>query len=147
MPAAIPIAIAGAGALGFMGAKSQAGAAKDAAAAQERSSREALALQREQWVQQQQNQAPWLSAGQGAVSTLARLMGTPQPNISMPSPVPQPQGGLAQLAGQQNLAARGAGALLGQRGMVVLRAPDGSTQAVPEDAAQHYISKGAVRVN
>lgn len=153
MPAAIPIAIGAAGGLGFLGARSQANAAKDAAQTQAESTDKALALQREMWAAQQQNQAPWVSAGQGAVSTLARLMGTPQPAMAMPSQGPQnAMGGqtnmLARIAGgPRTIGTRAAGAVLGQQGMVVLRAPDGSTQAVPEAQAEHYISRGAARVN
>ncbi len=42
--------------------------------------------------------------------------------------------------------AAGFGAGLNQSGMVNLRGPDGSMKAVPADQADHWLSKGAVRV-
>ena len=153
MPAALPIAIGGAGALSFLGARSQAGAAKDAAKIQAESAEKALALQREMWQQQQANQAPWVSAGQGAVSTLARLMGTPTPAVNVPRATPTAapdqtrNNVLARLAGADRaFVSRLANSALTKGGLVALRAPDGTVQAVPQAQADHYMRLGAVQV-
>jgi len=55
--------------------ETQARAAETAAELEARSAREALAFQKQQWETYQRQQAPFLKAGQGAVTTLASLMG------------------------------------------------------------------------
>lgn len=74
------IAAAGIGAAGSLAAGSeQAGAAKNAAQLQYQSQQQALDFQKQQWQTQQQNIAPWLQAGQGAIGQLSQLAGNFQP--------------------------------------------------------------------
>jgi hypothetical protein len=61
----------------LFGAKQAADASKDAAEIQAQSARDALAQNERFWNETQQNQAPWLQAGTGAVTSLANLMGVP----------------------------------------------------------------------
>lgn len=67
---------AGIGAAGSLAAGSmQAGAAKSAAQLQYEEQQQALQFQEKEWQQQQQNMAPWITAGQGAVGNLNTLLG------------------------------------------------------------------------
>lgn len=50
--------------------------ASNAAAAQERSAREALDFQKQMWGQQRADQAPWLNAGRQSLADLVRQMGS-----------------------------------------------------------------------
>lgn len=60
-------------------ASEQAQAAEQAAQLQYQASQNALNFQEQQWNQEQQNEAPWLQSGTGALSNLDYLMGiTPQ---------------------------------------------------------------------
>jgi hypothetical protein len=59
------------------GSAMQANAAGNAAESQERAAREALQLQWNMYRQQRSDLAPYMSAGEGAQTTLAALMGTP----------------------------------------------------------------------
>jgi len=69
------IAAAGIGAGGSLAAGSeQSGAAKDAAHLQYQEAQDALKFQEQQWNTQQQNEAPWLHAGQGAITNLSSLL-------------------------------------------------------------------------
>jgi hypothetical protein len=61
------------GLFGMGGGKAQANAAKYAAQLQAQEQEKALQFQEQEWGQQQQNLAPWVKAGQGAVGTLAGL--------------------------------------------------------------------------
>lgn len=58
-------------------ASAQAGAAKSAAELQFEESQNALNFQKDQWNTQQENMAPWLNAGKGALGTLSSLLKTP----------------------------------------------------------------------
>src|SRR5215469_5553077 len=80
---------AGIGAAGSLGAaNTQAGAAKDAAQLQYQSAQQALDFQKQQWAQQQQNIAPWLQTGQGALGNLSWLLGvTPAGTQNIPNPL------------------------------------------------------------
>jgi len=64
---------AGADLLGFGPASKQSAATRDAANIAAKSAAEATQLQREMFQQQQQNQAPWLAAGQTALNALTPL--------------------------------------------------------------------------
>jgi hypothetical protein len=64
-------ALVGAGASVY-GASQQAGAASNAANAQETAAQQALAFQEQQWNTTQQNQAPFLQAGQQSINQLAQ---------------------------------------------------------------------------
>lgn len=72
-------AILGAAALGTAGAvagsKAQSNAAKSAANASQQASDQSIAEQRRQYDLSRQDNAPWLAAGQGALSQLSRLYG------------------------------------------------------------------------
>lgn len=77
-----PLAIAGAiGSSIFRGisaskaAKTQSRAAMSAAQLEYQASQNALDFQKQQWQTTQQNMAPWLQAGQGAITNLAGLLG------------------------------------------------------------------------
>jgi len=78
----IAVAIGGGALIGgvtsLIGGHEQAGAAKNAQELQAQEAQNALDFQKQQWNTQQQNQAPWLHAGQGAVSTLSNLLGSGQ---------------------------------------------------------------------
>jgi hypothetical protein len=68
----------------------QAGAAKSAAQLQYQEQQQALDFQKQEWQQQQQNMAPWIQQGQGAVGALGGFLGQAQ----------QGQGPLAPWTGQ-----------------------------------------------
>ncbi len=69
---------AGTGAFGsIFGANKQADAAKQAAQLQAQSAANSLDFQKQQFATEQQNLAPWLQAGKGALSTLSGLTSTP----------------------------------------------------------------------
>lgn len=70
------LASAGIGAGASLSAgNTQANAAEQAQQLQAQEAQNALNFQEQQWNTQQQNEAPWLQAGQGAVSQLASLAG------------------------------------------------------------------------
>ena len=72
---ATSLASAGIGAgTSLAAAGEQSGAARSAAQLQFEEQQQALAFQKQEWEQQQQNLAPWIKAGQGAVGTLGGLL-------------------------------------------------------------------------
>lgn len=83
MPAIPIIAAVGGGLIGAIGsskaAGAQAGAAKDAAQLQFQSAEDALNFQKQMFGTEQQNIAPFLKAGQGAIGQLSQLAGNFQP--------------------------------------------------------------------
>ena len=66
------------------GSTLQAGAAQSAAQLDYQAQQNALAFQEQEWNQQQANQAPWIHAGQGAVSQLSDLLSTPGQGLLTP---------------------------------------------------------------
>jgi hypothetical protein len=69
---------AGIGAAGSLGAGAeQAGAANSAAELQAQEAQNSLDFQKQEWNTQQQNEAPWLSAGKGALSNLQGILASP----------------------------------------------------------------------
>lgn len=70
-------------------ASTQAAAAEQAAQLQYQAEQQALGFQEQVWGQQQQNLAPWLQSGVGALGTLDQLMGLNAPNV--PANYGQPQ--------------------------------------------------------
>jgi hypothetical protein len=79
------IAAAGIGAAGSLGAGAeQAGAAKSAQQLEYEQQQQALQFQEQEWNTQQQNEAPFLQAGQGAVKTLSGLLSTPGQGLLTP---------------------------------------------------------------
>lgn len=128
MPAAIavPAIIGGASSIaqGIIGHKAASTAAKQQSAAADK----AMAVNRDVYGQQMAGMQPYANTGGAANTLMGRLMGAPggarfasAGPAQAPGGMPQPQGG----------------------GMVHLRAPDGSVQAVPEQMAQAFIAKGA----
>jgi hypothetical protein len=166
--------------LNWLGGRSQADAAKDAAAMQAQSAREALDLQRQQWKQTQANLTPYMQAGAGGLTALTSLLGVApnmaagappamSPSVSMAGPISGPPGTSATTpnmpggisadelyAWRRNRTQAGRSSLLtnaGERrdalafgGHVLLRAPNGQTQAVPANQVDFYLSRGATRV-
>lgn len=62
-------------------AQTQAAASEQAAKLQYQAEQQSLAFQNQVWQQQQQNIAPWLQSGAGALTTLDQLMGLNAPNV------------------------------------------------------------------
>jgi hypothetical protein len=65
-------------------ADAQAGAAKSAAQLQADEAKNALDFQKQEWTTQQQNMAPWLQAGKGALGNLSALTSTPGQGLLTP---------------------------------------------------------------
>jgi hypothetical protein len=120
------IAAAGIGAAGSIGAASQqAGAAKDAAQLQYESAQQALEFQKQQWATQQQNIAPWLQTGQGAIGNLGWLLGVTPGGMQQSPWGPTTPGGYSAAPGMATaptVAGRpaGAGPLMGAPGARIL---------------------------
>lgn len=82
MPFATTAAIVGASVAGSIGgaalashgASKQAAAANQAAQLQHQDAQDALNFQKKEYADQQKNEAPWLQAGQGAVTSLAGML-------------------------------------------------------------------------
>lgn len=73
---AIGVGVAGAAGAGasIYGASKQSGAAKDAQNLQAQEAQNALDFQKQEWNQQQSNEAPFLKAGQSAIGDLSSLL-------------------------------------------------------------------------
>jgi hypothetical protein len=96
MPFATTAALVGAGIAGSIGgaaisshaagkaAKAQSDAAVQAAQIQADQSNKALDFQKQEWNTQQQNLAPWLTAGKGALGELTGLTNTPGQGLLTP---------------------------------------------------------------
>lgn len=121
---------------GIMGSK----AAKNAAKTQVESGDKALGLQGHLYQQQQAMNQPYMNLGQSALGNLGAMVGRPQ---AMPTANPAtmgPQGRQMPPGGQtvgQSMLRPGGG------GMVRMRAPDGSENAVPPDQVQFFLQRGA----
>lgn len=127
--ATIIAGLAGAGA-SVAGAKMASGAQKDAAKTQAESADKALAVSKQMHEQERADLGPYRSAGQGAVSALARgldVEGYPDTTIPGASSVP----GQAPAVNS---------------GTVKLRAPTGQIADVPADRVDAYLARGAQRV-
>ena len=74
----IAVAIGGGALIGAIGSgisgSMQAGAAKNAAQLQYQEQQQALQFQEQEWNQQQQNMAPWVKQGQGALETSSGIL-------------------------------------------------------------------------
>ena len=80
MAAAVAASLGGglvSGLFGMGGAKAQASAEKYAANLQAQEAKNSLGFQENEWNTQQQNEAPWLSAGKGALSNLQAILAQP----------------------------------------------------------------------
>ncbi len=129
-------------AFGFFGAKQSADASERAAQIQADSANKAaqlayqankdtLDLQKSQWDTTQQNMAPWLRTGQGAVTTLGRLMG-----INGAPTAPAGPGTLAS-------AYSAAPAAPATPSYTKINWPDGHADSVPTNSLDQYKLLGA----
>lgn len=123
----------------------------------------------QQYLHHQKALAPYQGIGVSATNTLADMMHMPIAHIA-PPPTPdfitnmgktttgqqpnQPppfvaQGGQPNLTSMLQRPATSTSPPMGQQGgqMVMLRAPNGQTRAVPANQVQHYTSQGATLVN
>lgn len=158
--------IIGAGVKGLFdlfGSKQSADASTSAAQIQANTAQKALDAAKEVRAQQTANNAPFLAAGHQAAGYLQNLLGQQQ-NVALPGPyqgnyqswmngtaMPKAQtlGAFAQMP--QNRPAPGPAMPDGMGttpggSTVTLAAPDGSIQQVPAELEQHYLSRGARRV-
>jgi hypothetical protein len=127
-------------------------ASKDALAAQGPLYQQALAIAQQQAQQGQARLDPYAQQGGAGLTALTSFLGVPVPKA--PNPAQGLSAGTGGFGpGQQTY---GAGSMLGQLatgqavpppgGTVLLRAPNGQTQAVPADHADYYVARGATRV-
>ncbi len=125
--------IAGPVIAGAIGSHASHEAANQQIAAQDR----ALALQKQQFDASQARTQPYVNVGTQALNTLNGQIGN---SPRLPQNGPAPSGPMMNpYAGMSPAMASG-----GQ--MVTLRAPDGTTKAVPANQADAWMRKGAVRV-
>lgn len=130
MPGIVIASIIGAGAaVGSSVIQSQA--AKSAAKTQSQSADRAIALQREQYGQQQQRLQPFQQVAAPALGRLQQMAGVP---VSAPPSASLPPRGQPRTMGQ-----------MGQPSerMIPMRAPDGSVRPVPESSVQYFQQRGA----
>ncbi len=153
----LPSAIGAAGQL--LGAGVSSSGATKAAEIQAKYLREALAYekQRDQYLQSleanrygnlEHRLSPYMALGQGASERIGRLLGL---DLAGPGGAEQSVQGIppyhAQGSFPGNLPGAGQPKQPAAPGAtVMLRAPDGSTQAVPQDQVPHYLNRGAVPV-
>ena len=137
----------GAIAANLWGAHKQSQAAKKAAEQQQQASNQALALQGQMYQQGRADRLPYMQQGGQGLTALTSLMGLPPspapgPTMGFPGPgqIPQYPGPGAPGQAVPRMPGTGGG------GTVMLRAPTGQTQAVPAEAVQFYLSRGATRV-
>ncbi|MCE5247956.1 hypothetical protein LLG88_13675 [bacterium] len=153
MPVApfLPAIIGPAGSVG--GAAIAAHSAGEAADIQQKSASDALALQREMFTTRRADLQPWVTSGNQANQTLSALMGfRPAPAAKQitdggtsTTRAPRP-GPFMDTMRSTRTVARQNGGEPADIEMVLLRAPDGSQQAVPRRVASHYVAKGATLV-
>jgi hypothetical protein len=149
--------------MGFLGARNAANAAKDAAKMQQQSAREALDFSKGIYEDTRRMQAPWVSAGQGAIGELARLSGipmVPQPlsavaasptaQVRTPPFVPERSAmprSLATIAQPQIIGTGHAPPTMrGGSSYIQMQAPDGSIRPVAAEQAAQWEARGARRV-
>jgi hypothetical protein len=146
MPAAIPLAVAGASLVsGAMGAH----AAKSAATTQAASADKALALNSRIYDDQKAQMQPFVTGGQQAFQTLLNGWQSRQgmaPGQAMAS-TPLRQVGSGQTpqaaAFSQAMGAPNSGSPGLSSGMVQMRAPDGTVRPVPSQLVDKYRARGA----
>jgi hypothetical protein len=151
-------------------AKLESSAAGKAAKTQAAASQQAMGVQKQVYDQQMAGMAPYAKAGANSMNTLSRLMtpGVPYSQAMQQqdaAPVPPPGGmGPAPLGGRPRGLTPSQGTAMpqpgtipqrqpaapapmaGAGGTIQLRAPDGSTSAVPSHLAEQFIARGAQRV-
>jgi hypothetical protein len=144
--------VAGVGAAGALGgaalsssaagnaASTQANAADEAAQLQYQAEQNSLGFQENVWNQQQQDLAPWLQSGAGALTTLDSLMGLNAPNIPANYGVPNtstPGAAPSPFGGSGNYVPMGSGAYFNTGG-----SPATGTPATPPVQGTAIPSKG-----
>lgn len=146
MPAAIPLAVAGASMVsGAMGAHAANSAAKTQAASADK----ALALNTRIYDEQKAQMQPFVTGGQQAFQTLLNGWQNRQgmsPGVAMaqtplrPAEPREPgmQGAFGQAMGGPNSGSQGLSS-----GMVQMRAPDGTIRPVPSQLVDKYRARGA----
>lgn len=157
---AVGLGVAGsvAGAIGSTKAAStQAKAANSAAELQHEDAQAALAFQKQEFQTQQENMAPWLAAGKGALSTLTADMGEltapftgtfKAPTVAEAEATPGYQFTLQQgeLALQNSAAARG-GALSGGTAKDITRYAEGLADTTYSDVFQRALTQYTTAFN
>lgn len=165
MPAAVwvPAAIAAGG--GIVNSAINSHAAGNAADVQAKGAADALAEQKRIFDLQTAQRKPYLDASTAALGNLQNLASRPMQGAPAPyqwggynrpmAPAAPPAGNLGQLAFAPGvtpqMAPRPASgpqgpAQMGREPMVTLAAPDGTIQQVPQSQEQHFLSRGARRV-
>lgn len=145
--ASIPAGLAAAGSL--VGAGLQSDAVSSAAKAQQDAANKALTLQQTMYNTTRSDLSPYASIGNGALMNLRQLAGIPAAASAPASGVPQSIGSFAKTppAGAPIVGTavpRGTVSPNGtDSGYVTLRAPNGSTKAVPMNEVPHWVSLGA----
>lgn len=180
----------------WLGANNAANASKDAAKTQSDAARyaanlaflagnQSLQYQRDVFQRQQENAAPWLAVGKGALSKLSYLSGVvpqdsppmqftadpmggnplaylnapatavPRPGTT-PNPTPTPHADnphgarpvLSTIPGNAPLpvASPQSSPSMNASAYVPLQAPDGSIENVPAELVEHYLARGARRL-
>lgn len=130
-------------------AKIQADSANKAALLAYQAQQNSLAFQQQEWAAQQQNMAPWLKAGQGAVNTLGTLFaGRPSTGTTAPAGARPPMA--APAPGTMSAIYGGAGAPTRSASAAPdyarIKWPDGSTDTVSSDSLAQYRLLGAEAV-
>jgi len=146
LPFLLPLILGGASAgMSLFGANKAAKASEKAAAQQAQSAREALALQGQMYQQTRSDLAPYRQEGAQGLTALTALLGLPPtgasgaaPGVLSPAPTAPTSLG-PPLPGQYGPP----GSLSGS--MVMLRAPNGQTKAVPASQVDYYLARGATR--
>lgn len=158
MPAAIaiPAIISAAGSVAS--AVTQHKAANKAEKAQVGAANQARDLQGAVYQQQRADLSPYRATGNAALTRLSGLLGvTPQdtPMVPQMQQALQPQApaapsapspGLPASVGGMNPAGQFAGQVNASGKATALRGPDGSIRVVPNEQVEHFLAKGATRV-
>jgi len=130
--------------MSLFGANKAAKASEKAAAQQAQSAREALALQGQMYQQTRSDLAPYRQEGAQGLTALTALLGLP------PAPAGAPVTGLPGLPTPQARTPNPGAVYTGHSAvprdaMVMLRAPNGQTKAVPASQVDYYLARGATR--
>ena len=146
MPLGIGMGVSGL--LGLIGSKNSANASQQAAAEQQASTQQALQFAQQQYNTGQTQLAPYRAAGTTALAALGGLAGQPMVNASPGGWGYTPQAPAVAAPGnapgaQTPLQLGSMGGAAGTGGMVMLEAPTGERQMVPQAQAAQYLQRGA----
>src|SRR5262245_18591192 len=159
VPFLLPLIIGGASKV--IGSVIQGRAAGKAAEQQQQAAREAMTVAGQQAAQARADLQPLRAAGTTGLTSLTSLLGLPAYSTALPpaggGPRPVPPGAArtpspdAQYTGyyavpRGTLPNPGGTPLYPAGGMVMLRAPNGQTKAVPPHQVDFYLSRGATRM-